>query len=726
MSAIVQAIVPSTPSAPSAPSGLLATPVSNTTISLSWSASTSGGLPIQNYRVFRGTTSSNLSQVATVAQPAYTDTSGFSATKCYYAVQAVDTGGNLSPMSATVSATTPFSVKDFGALGNVVQSIGSLTGTALNCPTCTFTAADVGKPALVFGAGASGVPQANTIASFVNGTNVQLQTGAVNNVSSIEIQYGTDDHAAFVNCGIAAKNGTCYVPGGRYLTNSVITANYSADVRFVGDSGNTSTITSFNSSSVNYMFQDFNGTATFENLGFDGNTIIMGSTVLYGSTAFSNASGLLIDRCRFDRFSFAGVALGGMSNVSIMHSLFQSYGSLQGQAIYIGLYGQNMEIAYNSFRYLSAGIIAAGGGNGASPTDVIDNLNIHDNQADGGWWSAVPTYTGSGPSVSYTSTKLADTHATLDHIVNNATVRVMKSISSGTATGISGTQLTDADANFTGQSIPVRVGDVIRTNAMFGIVTGADNATAVQVEEWLSDTTRLPMAAGSPGAYTIYRWVLGQMSPRGFTTTSITVPRWYDYYGIVSTPAAGTRYEVVGNATGNYAFLNLNPSTRNVQVVNNSVRRSWADSISTYGVEDQIVGNTVRDGQDEGITVNGSNHIVSNNHISHQGTSGIFISASNSTFTGNESAEETWVNPTNSYQADFTLFGAVGSVVQGNIGSSTGAVLSDRYCIVLISDSSSVPTINNTVTANTCSGHVVQEVKSYTIGSGVVTPNNVQ
>jgi fibronectin type 3 domain-containing protein len=103
MSAIVTAIVPF---APSAPTGLLATPVSNTTISLTWSAPTSGGLPIQNYRVFRGTTSSNLSQMATVAQPAYTDASGSPATTYYYGVEAADTGGDLSAMSATASAIT--------------------------------------------------------------------------------------------------------------------------------------------------------------------------------------------------------------------------------------------------------------------------------------------------------------------------------------------------------------------------------------------------------------------------------------------------------------------------------------------------------------------------------------------------------------------------------------------------------------------------------------------
>jgi fibronectin type 3 domain-containing protein len=103
MSAIVPVAVPS---APLAPAQLLATPVSTAKISLTWSAPASGGLPIRNYRVFRGATASNLTQVATVAQPAYTDAAGSPATRYYYAVQAADTGGDLSAMSATVSANT--------------------------------------------------------------------------------------------------------------------------------------------------------------------------------------------------------------------------------------------------------------------------------------------------------------------------------------------------------------------------------------------------------------------------------------------------------------------------------------------------------------------------------------------------------------------------------------------------------------------------------------------
>jgi len=88
------------------PTALLATPISATKISLTWSAAAGAGLPIQNYRVFRGATSSSLSQVASIAQPAYTDASGSPATRYYYAVQAIDTSANLSAMSATVSSAT--------------------------------------------------------------------------------------------------------------------------------------------------------------------------------------------------------------------------------------------------------------------------------------------------------------------------------------------------------------------------------------------------------------------------------------------------------------------------------------------------------------------------------------------------------------------------------------------------------------------------------------------
>lgn len=104
MSAAVSVTVPSLPSAPA---GLVATPTSATKVSLSWSASVSGGLPIQYYYVYRGTTSSNLGQLATTAKTSYIDTKVTAGTTYYYAVQAADTGKDLSPMSAIVAAAVP-------------------------------------------------------------------------------------------------------------------------------------------------------------------------------------------------------------------------------------------------------------------------------------------------------------------------------------------------------------------------------------------------------------------------------------------------------------------------------------------------------------------------------------------------------------------------------------------------------------------------------------------
>jgi fibronectin type 3 domain-containing protein len=102
MSAVVSA---TTPKPPAAPAGLVATAASTTRIGVTWSAAASGGLPIQNYHVYRGTSPSSLSQVAIVLQTAYTDTAVAEGATYYYAVQAADSGADLSLMSLTVSAT---------------------------------------------------------------------------------------------------------------------------------------------------------------------------------------------------------------------------------------------------------------------------------------------------------------------------------------------------------------------------------------------------------------------------------------------------------------------------------------------------------------------------------------------------------------------------------------------------------------------------------------------
>jgi chitodextrinase len=95
-----------TPAQPSAPSGVTATALSSTRVSVAWS-SASGGLPIAVYYVYRGSTPSSISQVAARTGATYLDTSVTSATTYYYAIQAADTAHDLSPMSAVVRVVTP-------------------------------------------------------------------------------------------------------------------------------------------------------------------------------------------------------------------------------------------------------------------------------------------------------------------------------------------------------------------------------------------------------------------------------------------------------------------------------------------------------------------------------------------------------------------------------------------------------------------------------------------
>lgn len=103
MSSIVSA---TTMAPPSTPSNVKATALSSTKVGVTWAAST-GGMPIAGYYVYRGSSASNLVQVATRGAPSYSDTTVSAKTKYYYAVQAIDTGGDLSAMSATVAVTTP-------------------------------------------------------------------------------------------------------------------------------------------------------------------------------------------------------------------------------------------------------------------------------------------------------------------------------------------------------------------------------------------------------------------------------------------------------------------------------------------------------------------------------------------------------------------------------------------------------------------------------------------
>ncbi|GAB7007487.1 hypothetical protein JCM18899A_49620 [Nocardioides sp. AN3] len=93
---------------PTAPSGLTATATGPTAVSLTWAAATDD-VAATGYRVERcaGAGCTGFTQVGTPTGLGYSDT-GLSANTTYvYRVRAVDAAGNLSPYSATATATTP-------------------------------------------------------------------------------------------------------------------------------------------------------------------------------------------------------------------------------------------------------------------------------------------------------------------------------------------------------------------------------------------------------------------------------------------------------------------------------------------------------------------------------------------------------------------------------------------------------------------------------------------
>jgi fibronectin type 3 domain-containing protein len=95
-------------SPPSVPANLAGAASSCKNVTVSWSAAVSGGLPIANYHVYKGSSAANLTQVAVTTKTSYTDTTDAAQTTYYYAVQATDTGtpADVSAISSPVAVTT--------------------------------------------------------------------------------------------------------------------------------------------------------------------------------------------------------------------------------------------------------------------------------------------------------------------------------------------------------------------------------------------------------------------------------------------------------------------------------------------------------------------------------------------------------------------------------------------------------------------------------------------
>lgn len=104
----------------------------------------------------------------------------------------------------------------WGAAGDVKtkQTGGAMTSGSAVLATGgdpAFTTADVGKPCVVLGAGAAGVPLVTTVASFTDASHVTLSANAATTVASSRWAVGTDDTAAVQACLNAAAAGSRFV-----------------------------------------------------------------------------------------------------------------------------------------------------------------------------------------------------------------------------------------------------------------------------------------------------------------------------------------------------------------------------------------------------------------------------------------------------------------------------------------------------------------------------------
>ena len=97
-----------TPPMPSAPVQVVVTATYSTVVTVTWSEIIPpNGLPIQSYTIFWGTSPTGLTKLAQRTTTSFTDASVSPDTTYYYAIEATDTGGDVSAMSATAQVTTP-------------------------------------------------------------------------------------------------------------------------------------------------------------------------------------------------------------------------------------------------------------------------------------------------------------------------------------------------------------------------------------------------------------------------------------------------------------------------------------------------------------------------------------------------------------------------------------------------------------------------------------------
>ncbi len=197
MSAVVTV---TTPNLPNPPSTVSVTPTSGTGMSLSWSGA-NGTLAIGNYFIYRGASSTGLVQIGASTTTQFLDQSLLAGAMYYYAIAAADTAGDVSPLSAVVSAATyPLPAAPAG----VTATAKSATQISVNWSASSSGLA-IARYYVLRGSTAGSLTQV----AIVNGTS--YQDTAVNPGSTYYYAINAVDTANDVSTLSAAAQATTYV-----------------------------------------------------------------------------------------------------------------------------------------------------------------------------------------------------------------------------------------------------------------------------------------------------------------------------------------------------------------------------------------------------------------------------------------------------------------------------------------------------------------------------------
>lgn len=498
-----------------------------------------------------------------------------------------------------------------------------------------------------------------------------LPTMAETYVTGAKFDGTTDDRTALVNGEVT--HATMRMPSGTAMVGTTFTMGQDM-LTIRGQGMFSTTIKAANVMTLMLYGASYVSQVVLEDVTLDGNNLATLGIGSYGS----RIGRLTLRRCRFINFPSLVIETGYASNYVIEDCIGE--GGSTGTTSTTFFYAQtqpfdSLIMRRNKIRYNYQGIMIGASGFHAS------YIELHDNDFDGGWYTLpASSMTGSGGTVTYTSTGLTDTAANFSGIpASGASARYARALSprqTGTISTVSGTYFTDSSASFIANG--VKRGEIVRCGSAFGIVSKVISATALHVEEWLSQTTYMPTAPPAASAsYTAYAVYLGTIS--AFTSTTLTVHHgaggggggWFDLTGADVTPANGTLYEVL-NASGGYQIY-CDAVTEKLIITNNRVRRSRYDSMEIFGNSAIITNNICEDGQDEGIVFKGvstgsrnNSALIADNYLHHNGSSGLYVSDCD----GAEIGENTyrgncWCSPSTNNLGQLSLNDATNVTVMG-------------------------------------------------------------